>query len=175
MSEPSKLWIRLADILRSGCRNIFRGGSSLNTKSCHGRKTWCSDAPIRSHHPEAGTAISGQAGLQKTRRGGSRLTWRSRRSATTKRRPLNQVIVRLPDIIRPRANGFRCPVGLMPGRRKSATHSYFQGRNGALSCGVFTMAGRLSGRVLAAPVAPAFRIIPTSQDGSEPHTGTSGK
>src|SRR5262249_40054339 len=22
--------------------------------SCHGRKTWCSDAPIRSHHPEAG-------------------------------------------------------------------------------------------------------------------------
>ena len=61
LSEPSKLWIRLADILRSGCRNIFRGGYSLSTKSCHGRKTWFSDAPIRSHHPEARPAISREA------------------------------------------------------------------------------------------------------------------
>src|SRR5262249_27635716 len=65
LSEPSKLWIRLADILRSGCRNIFRGGSSLNTKSCDGRKTWCSDAPIRSQHPEAEPAIRGQAAYKR--------------------------------------------------------------------------------------------------------------
>ena len=38
-SEPSKSSIRLAGILGSGCRNIFREASSQNTKSSHGRKT----------------------------------------------------------------------------------------------------------------------------------------
>src|SRR5262249_10492936 len=61
------------------------------TKSCDGRKTWCSDAPIRSQHPEAEPAISGQAAYK--RRGAADRGWPSRRSATTKRRPLNQVIV----------------------------------------------------------------------------------
>jgi len=83
--------------------------------------------------------------------------------------------VRLPDILGRERMVSDALSDLWADRRKSATHSYFQGRNGALSCGVFTMAGRLSGRVLTAPVAPAFRIIPTSQDGAEPHTGTSGK
>jgi hypothetical protein len=50
LSEPSRSWIRLVGILRSGYRIMFRAGLSHNIKRCHGRKTWCSDPPIQSHN-----------------------------------------------------------------------------------------------------------------------------